>query len=231
MKSDGRVSGRGGRALKPRLKKARRKEGSTRWLRRQLSDVYVQRANVAGYRSRAAFKLIQLDDRFSLLRPGQAVLDLGAAPGSWSQVSAERVSPGRVVALDLVPLEPIPGVVGLQGDLLAAGCVGRLELALGKKADVVLSDLAAPTTGHRATDLLRTMTLAEAAADAAVSLLSAGGSAVIKIFQGADEADLFDFLRHRFERVQRVKPAASRSDSIELYTVARGFQGDVGVLE
>ncbi len=224
-------SGHAGRALKPRLKKARRKEGSTRWLRRQLSDVYVQRANVAGYRSRAAFKLIQLDDRFSLLRPGQAVLDLGAAPGSWSQVCAERVSPGRVVGLDLVALEPIPGVLSLQGDLLAEGSVRRLELALGRQADVVLSDLAAPTTGHRVTDHLRTMALAEAAANAAVSLLAVGGSAVIKFFQGTDEADLFGFLQHRFERVQRVKPAASRSDSIELYMVARGFQGDGELLE
>ncbi len=221
----------GGRALKQRLKQTRRKAGSARWLQRQLADSYVQEAKAAGYRSRAAFKLRQLDERFGLLRRGQRVVDLGAAPGSWSQVCAERVSPGRTVGVDLLPMEPIAGAVLVQGDLLAEKTLGSIKEALGGPADVVLSDLAAPTTGHRSTDHLRTMALAEAAADIAGVLLGPGGCAVIKFFQGADEAQLFARLRADFERVQRVKPPASRSDSVELYIVARSFRGASTVLE
>ncbi len=224
-------AGSGGRSLKQRLKQGRRKAGSARWLQRHLSDAYVQRARASGYRSRAAFKLIRLDDRFTILRRGQRVLDLGAAPGGWSQVCAQRVERGRVVAVDLVEIEPISGVVQLQVDLLADDSVDRLEAALGGRADVVLSDLAAPTTGHRATDHLRTMALAEAATDVAFDVLRDGGSAVIKIFQGADEDQLYARLRGGFDRVQRVKPSASRQDSIELYMVARGFRGRGDPLE
>ena len=221
----------GVRSLKPRLQKTGRKAGSTRWLQRQLSDSYVHRARVAGYRSRAAFKLIELDDRFSLLQPGRKVVDLGAAPGSWSQVCVERVGLGSVVALDLLEIEPIKGVVTQQGDINDPEDIRRLTKLLRGKADVLLSDLAAPTTGHRATDHLRTIALAENAADVANELLAAGGSAVIKFFQGSDEAQLFDYVRARFERVQRIKPAASRSDSVELYILARGFRGMSPLLE
>ncbi len=226
-----RPTGSGGRSLKQRLKQPRRKAGSTRWLQRQLSDTYVQRARASGYRSRAAFKLIQLDDRFTMLRPGQRVLDLGAAPGGWSQVCAQRVERGRVVALDLLAIDPIPGVVQLQSDLFADDSVDRLESVLEGQADVVLSDLAAPTTGHRATDHLRTMALAEAAVDVAFELLCVSGTAVIKFFQGADEDQLYARLQGGFDRVQRVKPGASRQDSIELYMVARGFRGRGDPLE
>ena len=224
-------AGSAGRSLKQRLKQGRRKAGSARWLQRHISDVYVQRARASGYRSRAAFKLIQLDDRFKILRRGQHVLDLGAAPGSWSQVCAQRVKHGRVVAVALLAIDAIPGVVSLQIDLLANDGIDRLDAVLERPADVVLSDLAAPTTGHRATDHLRTMALAEAAADVAHEVLCVGGAAVIKFFQGADEDELYARLRRGFDRVQRVKPSASRQDSIELYMVARGFRGRGDPLE
>ncbi len=227
----GKRGGTGVRSLKPRLHKARRKAGSNRWLQRQLSDTFVHQARAAGYRSRAAFKLIELDDRFSLFRRDQRVVDLGAAPGSWSQVAVERATAGQVVALDLLETEPLEGVTVLQGDLNDEDTPARLSTALGGPADLVLSDLAMPTTGHRATDHLRTMALAESAADVATQLLAPGGALVLKFFQGADEAQLFDELRKMFERVQRVKPAASRSDSVELYMVARGFRGLSPLLE
>ncbi len=218
----------GGRTLRQRLKRTKRKSESARWLRRQLADGYVQQAKAAGYRARAAFKLIQLDDRFHFLAPGRRVVDLGAAPGSWSQVCVERVRPdrsgGRVVALDKAAMAPLPQVRFLQIDLSAGDVVERLRALLDADADVVLSDIAAPTTGHRATDHLRTLALAAAAADVAGELLGDGGTAVIKLFQGADERDLYAHLAAAFERVQRVKPRASRSDSVELYLVAQGYR-------
>ena len=199
---------------------------STRWLERQLNDPYVREAKAKGYRSRAAFKLIELDRRFQFLRKGTTVLDLGAAPGGWSQVAAERVGPsGRVVAIDLLEIAPIAGVEIFQGDLRDAENVQHLEKALSGKADVVLSDMAAPTTGHRATDHLRTVALFEAALDMAEHVLKRGGTFVGKVFQGGAAADLLARVKQRFGEVKHVKPPASRAESVELYLVATGFKG------
>jgi 23S rRNA (uridine2552-2'-O)-methyltransferase len=222
----------GGRALTQRVKSARgRKIGSTRWLQRQLNDPYVQEAQRLGYRSRAAFKLQQIDDRFALLKPGQRVLDLGAAPGGWLQFAAQRMRLGEghaggvLVAFDLEEIEPVAGAVILQGDFMAEDAPARLEAALGGPADVVLSDMAAPTIGHAATDHLRTMRLAEAAVDFAVEVLAPGGTVVVKLLQGADEPALFARVRQAFASVRRFKPKASRSESTELYLVGTGFKG------
>ncbi len=217
----------GGRRLSVRVKTAKRRSNSSaRWLQRQLNDPYVGEAGRLGYRSRAAFKLIQLDDKLKLLKPGARVVDLGAAPGGWSQVAAERVAPGgRVVAIDLLPLEPIAGVALLEGDFLAEDTPGRLARALDGPADLVLSDMAAPTTGHAKTDHLRIMGLAEAALDFAEQVLAPGGGFVAKVLQGGAERDLLDRLKRGFAKVRHVKPPASRKESAELYVVATGFKG------
>lgn len=198
---------------------------STRWLARQLNDPYVREAKAKGYRSRAAFKLLELDGKFHFLRKGATVLDLGAAPGGWSQVAASRVGPtGRVVAIDLLEVALIAGVEILQGDLREAETVQRAEAALGGKADVVLSDMAAPTTGHRATDHLRTVALFEAALDLAEHVLKPGGTFVGKVFQGGAAGDLLARIKQCFCEVKHVKPPASRAESVELYLVATGFR-------
>jgi 23S rRNA (uridine2552-2'-O)-methyltransferase len=218
------------RAPAVRVKTAgRRKPSSTQWLERQLNDPYVAEAKRLGYRSRAAFKLAQLDDRFRFLRPGARVVDLGAAPGGWTQVAAARVKAetgrGRVVGIDLLAVAAVPGAVLLQGDFLDPAMPAMLEAALGGPVDVLLSDMAQPTTGHAATDHLRVMALAEAAYAFAQGVLRPGGAFVAKVFQGGTERQLLDELRRDFTSVRHAKPPASRADSAEVYVVALGFRG------
>ncbi|HEX3430993.1 MAG TPA: RlmE family RNA methyltransferase [Rhizomicrobium sp.] len=219
-----RSSGRGEK--RARVKSAKgRGASSTRWLARQLNDPYVRAAKAKGYRSRAAFKLLELDRKFRFLKSGATVLDLGAAPGGWSQVAAERVAPGgRVFAIDILEITPVAGVEILQGDLREAETTERLEPVLGGKADTVLSDMAAPTTGHRATDHLRTIALFEAALDVAERVLKPGGTFVGKVFQGGATGALLARIKQRFRDVKHVKPPASRAESVELYLVATGFK-------
>ena len=220
--------GTGSRDLKTRVRTARKRSASsTRWLERQLNDPYVARARREGYRTRAAYKLVELDDRFRFLKPGAAVVDIGAAPGGWSQVAAERVKApekGRVVAIDLLPMDPIRGVDVLRMDFMAAGAEGALKQAI-HGADVVLSDMAASATGHRQTDHWKIMALAEAAADFARDVLKPGGAFVAKVLRGGSENTLLMALKRDFREVRHVKPAASRADSAELYVVALGFRG------
>lgn len=215
-------SGRGG--LRIKLKTARgRKASSQRWLERQLNDPYVREAKEKGYRSRAAFKLVELHRKFRLLKKGARVLDLGAAPGGWSQVAAARGA--QVVAIDILPMEPIAGAQMIEADFLAPETPGRLKQALGGPADLVLSDMAAATTGHRATDHLRTTALLEAALDLAEEVLVPGGAFVGKVFQGGATGELLARIKQRFREVKHVKPPASRAESVELYLVALGFRG------
>jgi len=214
-----------------RLRTAKgRKIGSTRWLQRQLNDPYVEEAKRRGYRSRAAFKLSEIDDKQHFLRPGLTVVDLGAAPGGFSQVAAERVraaeGKGRVIAADLTEIEPIPGVEVLTLDVSDADAGDRLKAALGGGlADVVLSDMAAHATGHKQTDHLRVMALAEAALDFAEEVLAPGGVFLAKVLQGGAGQELVSRLKQGFAKVQHVKPKASRADSAEVYVLARGFRG------
>jgi 23S rRNA (uridine2552-2'-O)-methyltransferase len=226
-----RTGGSGRRSLKVRVKTARRRSASsTRWLERQLNDPYVARARDEGYRARSAFKLKEIDDRYKLLSPGKRVIDLGAAPGGWSRIAAERVrstdADPRVIAVDLLDMEPLSGVVVLKKDFLDDDAPDAIREALGgQPADVVLSDMAAPTTGHRRTDHLRTIHLCEVAADFAASVLKPGGHFVAKVFQGGAEGELLALLKRSFASVHHVKPPASRSESVELYLVAKGFRG------
>ena len=219
-----------GRGQHTRVKTAgKRRASSTRWLQRQLNDPYVAEAKRQGYRSRAAFKLLQIDERFSLLRSGQRIIDLGAAPGGWTQVAVARVKPGpaggEVVALDYLEMDPVPGATILQLDFLEPDAPDRLKAALGGPADLVLSDMAAPTTGHPSTDHLRIMALAEAAAMFAAEVLAPDGAFICKLFQGGAEKGLLDQLKRDFTKVRHAKPEASRSDSSESYLVATGFRG------
>jgi 23S rRNA (uridine2552-2'-O)-methyltransferase len=215
-------SGRG--ALKVKVKTTRgRKLSSQRWLERQLNDPYVREAKAKGYRSRAAFKLVELDRKFHLLKKGARVLDLGAAPGGWTQVAVSRGC--HVVAMDILPMEPIAGAEVLEADMLAPETPDRLKGALGGQADVVLSDMAAPTTGHRATDHIRTVALLEAGVELASEVLAPGGMFVGKCFQGGATGDLLTRIKQLFRDVKHVKPPASRAESVELYLVASGFRG------
>ncbi|MGE0117028.1 MAG: RlmE family RNA methyltransferase [Dongiaceae bacterium] len=220
----------GGRGQVVRVRTARsRRPSSTRWLERQLNDPYVADARRLGYRSRAAFKLLQLDERSHLLAPGRRVVDLGAAPGGWTQVAVARVSPpgkavGQIVAVDIAPMDPVPGAVVLQGDCRAPETIAAVRAALGGPADVVLSDMAPAATGHARTDHLRIVALAETAYDAAVALLAPGGSFVCKVLQGGAQGDLLAALKRDFLSVRHVKPPASRADSAEIYLVAQGFR-------
>jgi 23S rRNA (uridine2552-2'-O)-methyltransferase len=226
-------SGRGRRDLRVRVKTAKgRKLSSTRWLERQLNDPYVARARAEGLRSRAAFKLAEIDDRFRFLVPGARVVDLGAAPGGWTQVAVDRVNalgtrpgPGRVVAVDLAPVDPIPGAELHQLDFLAEGADTRLRDRLGGRADAVISDMAPPATGHAKTDHLRIMALCEAAAEFAMDVLEPGGAFVAKVLAGGAESGLVARLNRAFAKVAHVKPPASRADSSEKYVVATGFRG------
>jgi len=199
-----------------------------RWLERQLNDPYVARAKREGWRSRAAYKLIELDDKYRLLRPGARVVDLGAAPGGWSQVAAKRVGVaegrGRVITIDLLDMPPISGVDFLRLDFLDPEAPERLRAMLGGEADLVLSDMAANATGHRQTDHLRIMALAEAAAAFACEVLKPGGGFLCKVLRGGTEGTLLAALKRDFAQVRHVKPAASRSDSAELYLLATGFR-------
>jgi 23S rRNA (uridine2552-2'-O)-methyltransferase len=220
---------RGERDLKVRVRSGGRTQASRRWLERQLNDPYVARARREGLRSRAAFKLMEIDDKAKLLKPGAKVVDLGAAPGGWSQVAAKRVhagsGTGRVVAVDLLTMDPLPGVEFLQLDFLDPQAPDQLKALLGGPADVLLTDMAADATGHRATDHLKIMGLAEAAADFACEVLKPGGTFLAKVLQGGTEGELLASLKRDFASVKHVKPAASRSDSAELYVLAMGFRG------
>ena len=224
-------SGSGHRGLRQRVKTARgRKASSQRWLERQLNDPYVARSKSEGFRSRAAYKLSEIDDRFKFLKPGKRIVDLGAAPGGWSQVAADRVgstdAQPLVVAIDYLDMDAIPGVIVLKQDFLQADAPDLIKQALGgERADVVLSDMAAPTTGHKATDHLRIVALCEAAADFARDVLAPGGVFLAKVFRGGTENTLLANLKRDFAKVQHVKPPASRSDSPELYLFATGFRG------
>jgi len=210
-----------------RLKDEKRRTLSSRtWLERQISDPYVARAKREGFRSRAAYKLAEIDDKYRVLKPGVRVVDLGAAPGGWSEIAARRVGAnGRVIALDILDMKPIPGVEFLQLDFLGDAAPERLKTMLGGKVDIVLSDMAANATGHRKTDHLRIMALAEAATAFAREVLDQGGVFLCKVLQGGTETTLLAELKRDFESVKHVKPPASRSDSAELYLLARGFRG------
>ena len=208
-----------------RVKTARgRKLSSKLWLERQLNDPYVRRAKSEGYRSRAAFKLVELDDKFHILKPGMRVVDLGAAPGGWVQVALERGA-SQVVGVDLLEMEPITGAELMALDFTEVDAPGKVKAALGGPADVVLSDLAPWATGHKATDHLRIIALVERAAEFALETLKPGGAFVAKVFQGGAEGALLERLKHRFAKVRHAKPDASRAESAETYLVALGFKG------
>ncbi len=231
-------SGRGQRELRVRVKTARgRKLSSTRWLERQLNDPYVQRAKREGFRGRAAYKIAEIDDKFRFLVPGARVVDLGCAPGGWCQVAVERVNAlgersgkrqGRVLGIDLQEVEPIPGAEIHQLDFLADGADDQVKAWLGGEADVVMSDMAAASSGHRQTDHLRIVALCEAAAELAYDVLAPGGTFVAKVLAGGAEAGLQARLKRNFEKVANIKPPASRADSSEKFVVATGFRGRRG---
>ncbi len=210
----------------------KRKLSSKLWLERQLNDPYVAQAKRDGLRSRAAYKLIEMDDKFHFLKPGQAVVDLGAAPGGWSQIAAKRVGAaagkGKVVAIDLLEMPEIIGVTFAQLDFLDASAPDKLREMMGGGADVVMSDMAANTTGHRKTDQLRIIGLVETAAEFAAEVLNPGGTFIAKVFQSGADADLVAQLKRDYASVRHVKPAASRQDSSERYVLAMGFRGGAG---
>jgi 23S rRNA (uridine2552-2'-O)-methyltransferase len=225
-------SGPSGRGLTERVKTAnKRSASSTRWLQRQLNDPYVAEAKKRGFRSRAAFKLLQLDERFHFLRPGARVVDLGAAPGGWTQIAADVVLKngpgkprGKVVGIDILEMEPVPGAQILHLDFMAEEAPERLKALLDGAADVVLSDMAASATGHQQTDHLKIMALAETAYAFAAEVLAPGGVFIAKVLQGGATGDLLKTLKRDFQEVRHVKPPASRKDSAEIYVVALGFQ-------
>lgn len=233
----GKGSGPGGgqRLLRQHVKsRASLSESSRQWLERQLNDPYVAAAKREGYRSRAAYKLKEIDDKYRLLKPGLSVIDLGAAPGGWSQIAADRVKSvdgtrgqrGQVVAIDYLAIEPIPGVEILELDFLDSSAEEKLKsLLTNGQADIVLSDMAAPTIGHANTDHLRIIALAESAAHFACDVLKPGGAFLCKVFQGGTERDLLDVLKRAFATVRHIKPPASRAESAELYVLATGFRG------
>ena len=221
----------GQRQLKVRVRSGTKRRASSRqWLERQLNDPYVAAAQREGLRSRAAFKLIEIDEKHHFLRPGQVVVDLGAAPGGWTEVLADRVKSrdgrGQVVALDILEMEPIAGAEVIRLDFMDVAALDALKAQLRDgAADAVVSDMAAPATGHRQTDHLRIMGLAEAAAEFAMEVLKPGGVFLCKVFQGGTERTLLDLLKRRFQTVRHVKPPASRAGSSELYVLATGFRG------
>ena len=231
MKGRSRESSGGTRRLAVRVRTAKgRRLASTRWLTRQLNDPYVEEAKRRGYRSRAAFKLSEIDEKYHLLKPGMSVVDLGAAPGGWSQVAAQRIKvmtgKGTVIAVDVVEMEPIWGVTALKLDLTDPDAAERIDDALnGKKADLVMSDMHAPATGHKQTDHLRIMGLVEAALDVAEDVLAPGGTFLAKVLQGGAGKELVARLNSSFAKVRHVKPKASRTESAEMYVLATGFRG------
>ncbi len=224
------ASGRG--ASKVRVRTARgRKVGSTRWLERQLNDPYVRAARVEGYRSRAAFKLLELDEKHRLLRRGLNVLDLGAAPGGWSQIAAPRIGAGeagggRLLSLDILDMPAVPGGDVLIGDIFEDDVIAEVRRRFPAGVDLVLSDMAPSATGHKATDHLRILALVEAAALLAEELLAPGGTFIAKVWQGGTESDLLAHLKRCFRQVRHVKPPASRKESAEIYLLATGFRGE-----
>lgn len=220
----------GGRNLTERVKTAKgRKISSSRWLERQLNDPYVAAAKRDGMRSRAAYKLTEIDDAHGFLRPGAKVVDLGAAPGSWSQIAAERVESlngkGSVVAIDILEMDALPGVTFFTLDFEDDSAPDTIQSALGHSADVVLSDMAPGATGHKRTDHLRIIGLTELALDFAMTILVPGGTFLAKVWQGGSEQDLLQTMKRSFETVRHIKPKASRKDSSELYVLATGFRG------
>jgi 23S rRNA (uridine2552-2'-O)-methyltransferase len=235
MADDRKSSGRGQRDLTVKVKTAKgRRISSTRWLERQLNDPYVQRAKREGYRGRAAYKIMELDDKYRFLVPGARVVDLGCAPGGWCQIAVDRVNAlgqksgkkiGRVLGVDLQEVEPIPGAEIHVLDFLDADADDQVKTWLGGKADVVMSDMAAASSGHKQTDHLRIMTLCEAAAEFAFDVLEEGGTFVAKVLAGGAEGQLQQLLKRNFQKVANVKPPASRSDSSEKFVVATGYRG------
>ncbi|ATG46983.1 RlmE family RNA methyltransferase [Celeribacter ethanolicus] len=233
--ADKKTSGRGARDLRVKVKSARgRKLSSTRWLERQLNDPYVKRAKLEGYRGRAAFKILELDDKFRFLVPGARVVDLGCAPGGWCQVAVKRVNAlgeksgkkiGTVLGVDLQEVEPIAGAQTYQLDFMSDDADEQVKEWLGGPADVVMSDMAAASSGHKQTDHLRIIALCEAAAYLAFDVLTPGGTFVAKVLAGGAEGDLQKLLKQKFEKVVNMKPPASRSDSSEKFVVATGFRG------
>jgi 23S rRNA (uridine2552-2'-O)-methyltransferase len=217
-------------SLKVRVKTAKKRTmSSTLWLQRQLNDPYVAQAKKDGWRSRAAFKLIEMDDRYKLLKPGARIVDLGAAPGGWAQVAMKKVGPkGRVIGIDLLDIDPIPGVEFTVMDFLDEDAPDRLKAMLGGLADGVMSDMAANTTGHKKTDHIKIVGLAELAIHFATEVLAPGGFFVAKVLQGGTEHQLLAQLKRDFRTVRHVKPEASRAGSAELYVLATGFRGHTG---
>ena len=216
----------GARHLAVRIRKPKARSASShQWLTRQLNDPYVEAARGEGYRARSAYKLKELDERFHILKPGARVVDLGAAPGGWSQVARERIgAKGRIVAIDLLEIDPLPGVEFLQLDFLAEDAEAKLIALLGHEADVVLSDMAGNTTGHKQTDHWRIIALAEAAYDFATRVLTPGGAFVCKVLRGGTESEVLKRMKQDFAEVRHAKPPASRADSAEMYIVAKGFR-------
>jgi 23S rRNA (uridine2552-2'-O)-methyltransferase len=229
MTKGGRSSNPSGRGLTERVKTAnKRTASSTRWLHRQLNDPYVAEAKKQGFRSRAAFKLLQLDERFHFLKPGARVVDLGAAPGGWTQVAGEKVlksGRGKVIGIDILEMDPVPGAEILHLDFMSDEAPEKLKALLDGEADVVLSDMAASATGHQQTDHLKIMALAETAYAFAREVMATGGTFIAKVLQGGATGDLLKELKRDFEEVRHVKPAASRKDSAEIYVVALSFRG------
>lgn len=222
--------GTGGRSLNARVRRKQKlKPSSRRWIQRQLNDPYVQRAKAEGMRSRAAYKLIEIDDKHNLLQPGQFIIDLGAAPGGWCQVAVDRCGSTdedkRIVAIDYIGMDPMAGVTVLEMDFLDDDAPARLMDELGQAPDFVMSDMAANTVGHRRTDHMRTMYLVEVAADFALKVLKPGGHFLAKTFQGGTEKALLDLLKANFKSVMHIKPNASRKESVELYMLAKDFKG------
>ncbi len=213
------------RALHERLRTAKsRTKSSQAWLERQINDPYVRAAKASGYRSRAAYKLAEMDDKYRFLKRGQSAVDLGAAPGGWTQVLVERLGEGRIVGIDIQDMEPINGVALMKLDFMQAGAPAAIKRALNGAADIVLSDMASPATGHRETDHLRVMALCEAALEFAIEVLKPGGTFVCKVLRGGTERALLETLKRRFTKVVHVKPPASRADSAEMYVLATGFR-------
>jgi len=231
VKHAGGRGGAGSHELHTRVKKKAGtiKASSRRWLERHLNDPYVHQSKIDGYRSRAAYKLIEIDNRYKLLKKGQKIIDLGAAPGGWCQVAARLVGSNdkkpTVVGIDYLKVDPIPGVTMLEMDFLDANAPELLIDALGERPDIVMSDMAAPTTGHRRTDHLRTIYLCEVAVDFAISVLKTNGHFLAKTFQGGTENQVLTTLKKHFKSVHHVKPPASRAESVELYILAREFKG------
>jgi 23S rRNA (uridine2552-2'-O)-methyltransferase len=220
---------RTGRKLGQRVKNKKMKASSRQWLQRHINDPYVQRAQLEGYRARAAFKLLEIDEKHGILKGARRIIDLGAAPGSWSQIAAKVTGSTdediRVAAIDFLEMAQLPGVKILQLDFLDPTAPDQLMEAVGGTPDLVISDMAAPTTGHHRTDHLRTMHLCEVAAHFAIEVLGEGGHFLAKTFQGGTEKDLLNLLKQNFKQVVHVKPASSRAESVEMFLLAKGFKG------